>query len=86
MRDCRPVAGVCAAPAQGVRAGRDGRLLGEAGEHLLVQSLLVLGVLPLLHLLLGEAGLLVSELVQIHAVILRTTLVLHEMAAVLRGS
>ena len=60
MRDCRPVAGVCAAPAQGVWAGRDGRLLGEAGEHLLVQSLLVLGVLPLLHLLLREARLLVT--------------------------
>ena len=65
--------------------GRGGGGL-EGGQHLLVQSLLVLGVLPLLHLLLGEAGLLVSELVQIHAVILRTTLVLHEMAAVLRGS
>ena len=60
MRDGRPVAGVCAAPAQRVRAGRDGRLLGEAGQHLLVQRLLVLGVLPLLHLLLSEARLLVT--------------------------
>lgn len=51
-----------------------------------MQSLLVLLMLPLVHFLFREARLGVAELVKVHAVRLRTHLVLHEMRAVLGGA